>query len=100
MLSVALAGAASADAPTGWEKGGEGLTTLDAVLIFVGIPLGLMVVIGLLASISSTKSTPRYRPNEKWENETEWFGAPADEPKALTDAASPPKPGGGASATW
>lgn len=99
-VSLVLAGAAHADAPATWEAGGDGINGLEALLIFGGIPLGLLIVIALLASISSRTSSPRSRPAQSWEGESEWFGAPdAADPVAIGTGLEV-KPGGGASATW
>lgn len=56
-LAVLLAGSsvAAADEPVTWESG-EGLTRLDAVLIFVGGPIALFLVITVIAALMHRKN--------------------------------------------
>lgn len=126
-LSVALADSAAASTPINWAPG-EGYSTLQTLGIYVGIPLGLFILIWLLASIHPGKTADAY-PIRPKRSEEEWFGGPAQveasEHHELTQgsetgsesgasesrgahAATPPapepapqpKPGGGASASW
>lgn len=55
-LMVAAAGSASADAPAEWPPG-EGLSKMDVLLIFGGIPLALFLVIGLYGAITAERSS-------------------------------------------
>ncbi|MGH3423568.1 MAG: hypothetical protein ACRDO8_02495, partial [Nocardioidaceae bacterium] len=101
-LSLALADAAAAGTPTTWEAG-EGLSGLDVLLIFVGIPLGLFVVIALLASINPGKYADSYPVRPKQEHDEEWIGGPGevdDAGRRSLPAGRETEPGGGASASW
>lgn len=123
VLSVALADSASAGTPVTWAPG-EGYSTIQVLLIYVGIPLGLVVVIALLASINPGKYADAYPIRPKEQDSTEWFGGPGEvegderrslpagmessdssesdgsEPGGLEPDGSATKPGGGASASW
>lgn len=63
--------------PAAWTDPAP-MSTLEALLIFVGIPLGLSVVIALLVMAPSVAKGPRYRPGLAWWAEPEWFGAPPE----------------------
>lgn len=52
---LATAAVAIASTPTNWEKG-DPLTTLQVLGTFVGIPLGLVIGISLIAMAINTKS--------------------------------------------
>jgi hypothetical protein len=75
-----------------------------ALLIFLGIPLGLFVVIALLVYGPGMLRRPRYRPGyQDWAYRPLWIGGPEDPDAALT-ATSPDAVvdvrGGGAGAGW
>lgn len=65
-----------ADTPTTWSEG-PSLSTLDALLIFAGIPLLVILVVSLLVFAPSWVNGPRYRPGQPWEARSEWFGGAA-----------------------
>jgi hypothetical protein len=102
-----------ADTPATWDDG-SGMSTLNALLIFVGGPLLIIAVITLLVMAPSLAKGPRYRPSQQWDAEPEWFGGPDEEIGAGADASdrrqleasSTAKRGddhdetGGASASW
>jgi hypothetical protein len=92
-----------ADEPTTWVDQ-PSLSTLDAILIFAGIPLLVIVVVSLLVMAPSLAKGPRYRPTEEWDAESEWFGAPleADASPGRRELEAPGTSGetGGASARW
>ncbi len=77
-LGLAAATPAAADTPTTWEKP-PAMSTLEALLIFVGIPAGLFVVIALLVMAPSVAKGPRYRPGLSWWADPEWFNGPDGE---------------------
>ena len=84
---------------------GSGLTGLQIVLIYVALPLGLMVLISLLAVLPSMARGPRYRPGLGWWAAPVWFNGPDDADSALraVEALPPTRRrilGGGASARW
>ena len=64
-----------ADTPATWDDG-SGMSTLNALLIFVGGPLLIIAVITLLVMAPSLAKGPRYRPSQQWDAEPEWFGGP------------------------
>ncbi|MGH3455299.1 MAG: DUF5130 family protein [Nocardioidaceae bacterium] len=81
---VAVAGPASADTPVSWPDA-EPMSTLEALLVFVGIPAGLFALIALLVVAPSLARGPRYRPGVTWLAPSEQFGARTPLP-APTDA--------------
>ena len=52
------------------------MSTLQALLVFGGIPLGILVAIALLVSAPSVVRGPRYRPGADWDAAPLWFGGP------------------------
>jgi len=67
----------SAETPTTWPDP-DPMSTLEALLFFVGFPLGLALVIALLVMAPSVAKGPRYRPGLPWWADPEWFGAPVE----------------------
>ena len=98
-----------ADAPSTWVDQ-PSMSTLEALLVFAGIPLLVVGVVSLLVMAPSLAKGPRYRPTEEWEADSEWFGAPAEVEDAdakgrreLDEGASSSSSStetGGASARW
>ncbi|MGN6090704.1 MAG: aa3-type cytochrome oxidase subunit CtaJ [Actinomycetes bacterium] len=85
------------------ENSGPGLSVLQTVLIYVGIPLALFVVIALLASAGSIRRSGRpYRPGGAWEDQPRWFNGPAFGGTGQPENRPGPTTleGGGASARW
>ena len=98
--SQALASPAfAATHPDDGDQTGAGLSVLQTVLIFVGIPAGLFVLIALLVSAPSIARGPRYRPGLGWWAAPVWFNGPDDADSAVRSAAATAG-GGGASARW
>lgn len=102
--STALAAPASAAPPEQWEPAPE-VSGMDMLLVLVLIPLGLFVVISLLAAIPSMiRGEGGYHPGLAWRHEPEWFGGPRDglekadksDPEAVESASGR----GGASGHW
>jgi uncharacterized protein DUF5130 len=81
---VAVAVPASAETPNSWPDA-EPMSTLDALLVFVGIPAGLFVLIALLVMAPSVARGPRYRPGVTWLAHSEQFGVQS-ESSARSDA--------------
>lgn len=79
VVSVALAtlvllpATASADTPEAWDKAPD-VSGLDFLIVLVLIPVGLFVVISLLAALPSMISDKGYEPGQTWRSEAEWFG--------------------------
>jgi hypothetical protein len=91
LASVPLLTTSTAFAASVKEYGddpGKSLGALYTVLIFVGIPVGLFVVIALLVMLPSLAGGQRYRPGLGWWAEPVWFGGPRD--SALTQKATDP----------
>jgi hypothetical protein len=87
------------------------MSTLHAILFFVGLPLLIFSLITLLVMAPSLAKGPRYRPSQQWDAEAEWFGARDVEGGSATPAlesaqAQHRRPDGsgddtgGASASW
>ena len=104
-----LAGTTLASAPafaakeTGLEPG-KGIGLGLALLIFVGVPLGLFAVFAALVYGPGVLRRPRYRPGyQDWGYRPLWVGGPADPDAALTKTtpdAVIDVAGGGAGAGW
>jgi hypothetical protein len=65
---------------------GPGMSNLEILGIFVGIPVGSMALIWILVSIPSMVRGPRYRPGKEWQANSEWYGGPGDEVEGGTGA--------------
>ncbi len=100
LLTTLLAGPAAyaANQDDGQQTGG-GLSVIQTLLIFVGIPSALFVTIALLASAPSMARGPRYRPGLGWWAAPVWFNGP-DDADAAVRRATASTGGGGASARW
>lgn len=110
MAAVAVAAAGSAVLAAGpalaiGERGDPGgkLSAIETAAIFVGIPVGVAVVIAFLVFLPSIVNGPRYRPGRAWTATASWFGEPiGSETAAAAITTLPPATldGGGASARW
>ena len=101
-----------ADTPATWPNPPP-MSTLHALLLFVGVPAALFVGITLLVMAPSIVRGPRYRPGQQWFAEPEWFGAPTNRSTGTAtggpdrwvhrgepDGQAEPEGGRGASARW
>jgi|SRR5690348_929711 len=82
---------------------GHGLTWVQTVLIYIGIPVAAAAIITFLVFLPSLVRGPRYRPGRAWTAGSVWFGGPADAASALEEVTTLPAStveGGGASARW
>lgn len=61
LLAVAAATPAAADVPVGWEEGSP-MSTLDVLLVFVGIPVAIALVLTLFGYVLARRTTPSYLP--------------------------------------
>jgi hypothetical protein len=75
------------------------MSPMQALLIFLGIPLAVYAVVTLLVYAPGWGRSPKYRPGVTWFAEAVWFNGPADVPTAL-QAAEPAPDAGGTSARW
>jgi hypothetical protein len=82
------------------EDPGPGLSVLQTLGIFVGIPVLLFVVIAVLVAAPSAARGPRYRPGVGWWAAPVWFNGPDDAERAVRASAGSANDGGGASARW
>jgi hypothetical protein len=102
---VLLAAPAMADTPSTWADP-EPVSTLNALLLLVGIPLALFVGISILVYVPSMARGEKYTPGRAWRNENEWFGGPrggveaADRSESPAISAAEESERGGASARW
>ena len=78
---------------------GPGLTAVETLGLFVGIPALVIAVVFLLVFAGSGARGPRYRAGVAWHGDPQWWGAPADGLVAA-DSALPTPDGGGARAHW
>ena len=101
VLLTTLAAAAPAYAANtdDGQQTGSGLSVLQTLLIFVGIPAALFVAIVVLVSAPSMARGPRYRPGLGWWAAPVWFNGPDDADGAVRRATATTG-GGGASARW
>jgi hypothetical protein len=83
------------------------MSTLHALLLFVGVPALVIAVISLLVIAPSLARGPRYRPGQEWDAQPEWFGggieaAPSTSAQQVTTGhdGEDPSAQGGASARW
>ena len=81
---VALPGVASADTPAAWDDAPH-VSGLEFLMIVVLIPVGLALVISLLAALPSMIHDRGYEPGQSWRAEAEWFGGPRKGVEAADD---------------
>ena len=88
----------------GFENGvapeGEGLTTLQAVLLYGLGPLAILLLIAAVVWRPGMIRSSRYRPTRGWSAAPLWFGGPADPAAAVESAQTGDLVRGGASGSW
>ena len=88
----------------GFEDGvaptGEGLTTLQTILLFGVAPLAILLLIAALVWLPGMIRSSRYRPARGWNAAPLWFGGPADPAAAVESAQTGDLVRGGASGSW
>ena len=88
----------------GFENGvapeGEGLTTLQAVLVYGVAPLAILLLVAAVVWLPGMIRSSRYRPNRGWNAAPLWFGGPADPAAAVESAQTGDLVRGGASGSW
>ncbi len=94
----AYAATYAANTDDGQQPGG-GLSAVQTLVLFVGIPAALFVAIVVLVSAPTMARGPRYRPGLGWWAAPVWFNGPDDADTAVRTAAATAG-GGGASARW
>jgi hypothetical protein len=88
----------------GFENGvapeGDGLTTLQAVLVYGVGPLAILLLIAAVVWLPGMVRSSRYRPTRGWNAAPLWFGGPADPAAAVESAQTGDLVRGGASGSW
>ena len=80
-------------------EGGDGLSVVETLFWFVGLPAALFIGIALLVAAPGLSRGPRYRPGVGWWAAPVWFNGPEDADRAVREAELTAG-GGGASARW
>jgi hypothetical protein len=100
---VATAAPAFASPPEQWGTE-PSVPALDALLVYLLIPLGIALIITLLVYVPSLVRGQKYQPGLAWRNEPEWFGGPSSGVEAADEvepaAVEAEGERGGASARW
>lgn len=91
------AGAAAADDSGEFRDPSGGFA--DDLLLYLGIMVGVFVVIAFLVMLPRVIHRQRYRPGRPWPYDPLWFAGPDDPDVAIAGARSLPGTGG-ASAEW
>jgi hypothetical protein len=88
----------------GFENGvapeGDGLTTLQAVLVYGVAPLAILLLVAAVVWLPGMIRSSRYRPTRGWNAAPLWFGGPADPAAAVESAQTGDVVRGGASGSW
>jgi hypothetical protein len=88
----------------GFEDGvaptGEGLTTIQTVLLYGVAPLVILLLVAGLVWLPGMIRSSRYRPTRGWNAAPLWFGGPADPAAAVESAQTGDLVRGGASGSW
>lgn len=97
--------AAFADTPESW-KTPPPVSGLDFLLVLLVFPLGLALIISLLAVLPSLIRDKGYEQGQSWRGEAEWFGGPTKGVEAAEGASAKQVEAGsgadrgGASGSW
>lgn len=62
---------------------GSQLTTIESLLLFGVVPVGIMLVIALLVVLPGMLKGNRGKPGINWDGQPEWYGGPEGEKPAL-----------------
>ena len=96
---VLIATPALAAPPTVHEKY-PSLGVTNTILIFVGIPFGVVGLVAALVYGPSLLRGPRYRPAQGWDYDPLWFNGPDDPDFAMARTSKGPESSGGAAGAW
>ena len=99
LVSLSSTPAFAATHPDDGGEPGAGLSVIETLLIFVGIPAAMFIAVVILVNASSRARGPRYRPGLGWWAAPIWFNGPDDADVAVRTATATTG-GGGASARW
>lgn len=98
-----VAAPALAAPPEAWPDT-EPVGAADFLLVLLVIPLGIALLIVLLASVPSMARGEKYTPGLAWRKQNQWFGGPKDGLETIDKAEAPPAGSeadrGGSSAHW
>lgn len=75
VLGAGLLSPAVADTPQSWEKA-PGVSPFEFLFVVAVIPLGLVLLITVLALLPSLARDRGYEPGQAWRTESAWFGGP------------------------
>ena len=78
----------------------QGLTTLQAVLLYGVAPLVILLLVAAVVWLPGMVRSSRYRPTRGWNAAPLWFGGPADPAAAVESAQTGDLVRGGASGSW
>ena len=78
----------------------NGLTTMQAVLLYGVAPLAILLLVAALVWLPGMIRSSRYRPARGWNAAPLWFGGPADPAAAVESARTGDLVRGGASGNW
>lgn len=95
---LVTAGPASAEVPEGWSDP-DTVSALQAILVFVGIPLLMFLVITVLVYLPAMVRGERVAPGGAT-RENQWFGGPRKGTAELAAADTQESKAGGASGRW
>ena len=99
LLLPLVSAPAFAAPPEAWPAA-DSVSGFEFLLILLLIPLGLAVVISVLATVPSLVGGNKRGSSEAWREEKEWFGGPKDGVEATEKAEPGEGERGGASARW
>ena len=95
--------ALAADYPIGPSEGedrGEGIGTVELLLLYVGIPLLAALLIFSVVWLPGAVRSHRYRPTKGWHAAPVWFAGPPEPVAAVQSAEPGDVVRGGASGSW
>jgi len=75
-------------------------SSVEEILLFVGVPLLLLVALAVLAWLPGMTKSHRYRPQYGWNAEPVWFAGPPDPVAAVEAAQTGDVVRGGAGGSW
>ncbi|MBM7789503.1 hypothetical protein [Tenggerimyces flavus] len=97
--TLAVPGIAAAETPSSWTENGP-MPWVEVIGIYVGIPVGLFLLISVLVIAPSLVRGSGYRPGGSWYSEPLSFGPESKPVTAEAETAAAAKRRGGAGASW
>jgi hypothetical protein len=99
LLVVATTAPAFAEPPEAWERP-DNPSTLESLLLLLGVPLLLFVIIATLVMVPSLVGGQRQSREVAFRESPEWFGGPRKGVEAAPGKPAEDEDRGGASARW